>query len=145
MSFVKKTKEFFGLEEPFEGGMVQEDAYYEDRPRYEGNLAYGREPSYRSYEDYSQPSYSTAIVPAIIRSYSDATGIGEPFRDGDAVVFDLSSLSREDSKRIVDFAAGLCFALRGKMKKLDTAVFALVPEKATDVTTADLERAARIR
>ena len=36
----------------------------------------------------------------------------------------MSLLSREEARRIVDFAAGLCFALRGKMQKIDSVTFA---------------------
>lgn len=56
----------------------------------------------------------------------------------------MSLLSREEARRIVDFAAGLCFALRGKMQKIDSVTFAVVPE-LSNISTSELERAARIR
>lgn len=136
MSIMKKTKEFFGLA-PYE--MDREDAYYDDAPAYEGNVAYA--PRYEE-ESYSRRYQSATVVPVTISSYSDAASIGEPFRDGDAVVFDMADIDHGDARRIVDFAAGLCFALRGTMKKLDNKVFAIIPERA-DFTTAELERAAR--
>lgn len=135
MSFVKKTKEFFGLE-PTELG-YEDDAYYAEEPRYTGAVAYER-----SYEP--ERTYQTAIVPVTVTSYADAVKIGEPFRDGDAVIFDLSNLSNDDAKRLIDFTAGLCFALRGTFKKLDNRVFGLMPENST-VYPADLERALQRR
>lgn len=160
MSIMKKTKEFFGLT-PYEAD--REDAYYDDEPAYEGNLAYApryeEEPSYShryaatpATSATSAPSasrgvasgLSTAIVPVVINGYSDAALIGEPFRDGDAVVFNMGDIEHGDARRIVDFAAGLCFALRGTMQKLDSKVFAIVPERAS-VSTLELERAAGLR
>ncbi|HKM25403.1 MAG TPA: cell division protein SepF, partial [Corynebacterium sp.] len=55
-----------------------------------------------------------------------------------------------DNKRIVDFAAGLCYALRGKMvnvtRNIDTdrTVFAITPEGA-EFSQIELERAAKLR
>lgn len=148
MSMIKKTKEFFGLA-PYE---EHDDTYYADEPRYEGTAAYApnhRESEYR-YEPEPAPvapaprAYHSTIVPVELHSFEDAQNIGAAFRDGDAVVFDMNLLSREESRRIVDFAAGLCFALRGKMKKIDGVTFAVIPEHST-VTTTELERAARLR
>lgn len=150
MSIMKSAKEFFGLA-PVD--MEQDDAYYADDSRYgetRGSVAYAPR---RDYGDYDAGAvapveedapYAATIVPVDLRSYKEATVIGDPFRDGDAVVFDLTRMDRAEAKRIIDFAAGLCFALRGQMKKLDTLVFALVPENAA-VSTAELERAARLR
>lgn len=151
MSMMKKTKEFFGLA-PYE--TEHDDAYYAEEPRYEGSAAYApeyREPEY-GYAPPAAPAvpaptprnYESTIVPVELNSFEDAQVIGAAFRDGDAVVFDMNLLSREESRRIVDFAAGLCFALRGKMKKLDGVTFAVIPEMSS-VSTPELERAARIR
>lgn len=141
MSIMKSAKEFFGLT-PVD--MEQDDAYYADDARYgetEGSAAYAPR---RVYQEPEPQQYAATIVPVDLRSYTEATLIGDPFRDGDAVVFDLNRMDRGEAKRIIDFAAGLCFALRGKMKKLDPMVFAVVPENAS-VSTIDLERAARLR
>ncbi|MFP7364469.1 cell division protein SepF [Corynebacterium callunae] len=150
MSMLKKTKEFFGLA-PYETD--HDDAYYADEPRYEAAPAYAPEYRDREYGYTPEPvapaapaprSYQSTIVPVELNSFEDAQIIGASFRDGDAVVFDMSLLSRDESRRIVDFAAGLCFALRGQMKKIDNLTFAVIPELST-VTTAELERAARLR
>ncbi|MGD7003234.1 cell division protein SepF [Corynebacterium halotolerans] len=143
MSIMKSAKEFFGLA-PVD--MEQDDAYYADDARYgetQGAVAYAPRRDYADYQPEPEP-YAATIVPVDLRSYTEATLIGEPFRDGDAVVFDLTRMDNTEAKRIIDFAAGLCFALRGQMKKLDKLVFAVVPENAA-VATIDLERAARLR
>ncbi|QGU01727.1 Cell division protein SepF [Corynebacterium kalinowskii] len=138
MSGVQKFKEFFGLA-PFEG---EDEAYYSDERRYDAAPAYSAEATARAYEPAPR-AYEPTIVPVVISAYSEATQIGDPFRDGDAVVFDIDRMPTDDARRIVDFAAGLCFALRGRMEKLDTRVFAIVPENA-DITGYELKRAARL-
>ena len=60
--------------------------------------------------------------------YSEARTIGERYRDGSPVIMDLVDMSNDDAKRLVDFAAGLAFALRGSFDKVATKVFLLSPE-----------------
>ena len=98
---------------------------------------------------YTPRDYSAAIISVRPRDYNDAKEIGEPFRDGDAVVMDLSGVDKPTAMRLIDFAAGLCFAARGKMHKLsrtgdDHLDFAIVPENAR-TTVSELERAANLR
>ena len=47
------------------------------------------------------------------RTYNEARMIGENFRDGVPVIMNLSEMDDADAKRLVDFAAGLVFAVRG--------------------------------
>ena len=167
MSFFDSAKDFFGLG-PVDN--AEDDAYYDD-PQYSsnaaGSTAYDRadradrverasrmdRPAARDFgRDAVRPSYRSTphIVSAAPRNYNDAKEIGEPFRDGDAVVMDLTDLDTADAKRIVDFAAGLCFALRGSMHNLSRGVdtrkrlFAIVPENAK-LEKDDLKRAAGLR
>jgi cell division inhibitor SepF len=60
-------------------------------------------------------------------SFRDARGIGELFRDGVPVIVNLSSMEPSDAKRVVDFAAGLTFGLRGSIERVATRVFLLTP------------------
>jgi cell division inhibitor SepF len=71
------------------------------------------------------------------KDYSEARTIGERFRDGTPVIMDLVSMDNADAKRIVDFAAGLAFALRGSFDKVATKVFLLSP---ADVDVSPEER-----
>ncbi|HZG89636.1 MAG TPA: cell division protein SepF [Pseudonocardia sp.] len=61
------------------------------------------------------------------RSYKEARTIGERYRDGVPVIMNLSELDVADAKRLVDFAAGLAFALRGSIDKVTNRVFLLTP------------------
>ena len=75
------------------------------------------------------------------RDYSEARTIGERFRDGTPVIMDLVDMSNADAKRLVDFAAGLAFALRGSFDKVATKVFLLSPADV-DVSPDDRRRIA---
>ena len=61
------------------------------------------------------------------RSYNDARRIGEDYRDGVPVIMNLSELDDQDAKRIIDFAAGLVFGLRGSIERITNKVFLLSP------------------
>jgi cell division inhibitor SepF len=70
------------------------------------------------------PVRITTLQPA---SYKEARTIGEHYRDGQPVIMNLTELDAADAKRLVDFAAGLAFALRGSIDKVTSRVFLLTP------------------
>lgn len=74
-------------------------------------------------------------------SYVEARAIGEAYRDGTPVIINLTEMNNADAKRLVDFAAGLAFALRGSMDKVTTKVFLLSPPDV-EVTAEDRRRIA---
>ncbi len=155
MSLIGSAKEFFGFG-PYND---VEDTYYDD-DQYYREFAVGESVErgfsgaehrggYADQYVREPRSFAPEIVSTTPRSYNDAKEIGEPFRAGDAVVMDLTELDLADAKRVVDFAAGLCFALRGSMLNLARTsgsrrrVFAIVPEHAR-ITAEELGRAARL-
>jgi len=73
------------------------------------------------------------------RSYNDARRIGEEFRSGNPVIMNLTELDDTDAKRIVDFAAGLVFGLRGSIERVTNKVFMLSPANVS--VNADEARA----
>src|SRR5215470_14906279 len=90
------------------------------------------------FEEGSPLSKITTLRP---KDYSEARTIGERFRDGTPVIMDLVSMDNADAKRLVDFAAGLAFALRGSFDKVATKVFLLSPADI-DVTAEQRRRIA---
>ena len=60
-------------------------------------------------------------------SYNEARSIGENYRDGIPVIMNLSDMERGEDKRLVDFAAGLIFGLRGNIERISSQVFLLCP------------------
>jgi len=61
------------------------------------------------------------------RAYNDARRIGEEYREGVPVIINLTGMDDNDAKRIVDFAAGLVFGLRGSIERITNKVFLLSP------------------
>jgi cell division inhibitor SepF len=90
------------------------------------------------FEEGSPLSKITTLRP---KDYSEARTIGERFRDGTPVIMDLVTMDNADAKRLVDFAAGLAFALRGSFDKVATKVFLLSPADV-DVSPDDRRRIA---
>jgi cell division inhibitor SepF len=90
------------------------------------------------FEAGSPMSKITTLRP---KDYGEARTIGERFRDGTPVIMDLVSMDNADAKRLVDFAAGLAFALRGSFDKVATKVFLLSPADV-DVTAEERRRIA---
>jgi cell division inhibitor SepF len=74
-------------------------------------------------------------------SFTDARTIGEHYRDGTPVIMNLTELDDSDARRLVDFAAGLVFALRGSMDKVTNKVFLISPPNL-DPTAEDKRRIA---
>lgn len=73
------------------------------------------------------------------RTYNEARVIGENFRDGIPVIMNLSEMSDEDAKRLVDFAAGLVFSVRGSIERVTNKVFLLSPPDVA-IAAEDRER-----
>ena len=69
-------------------------------------------------------------------TYNEARTIGEHFRDGVPVIMNLTEMAEADAKRLVDFAAGLAFGLRGSMDRVTNRVFLLSPANV-QVTAED--------
>jgi cell division inhibitor SepF len=74
------------------------------------------------------------------RSYSEARVIGERYREGNTVLMNLSDMSDEERKRIVDFASGLVFGHHGTIERVTPAVFLLSPANVT--ISADVKSSA---
>ncbi len=90
------------------------------------------------FEEGSPLNKITTLRP---KDYGEARTIGERFRDGTPVIIDLVTMDNADAKRLVDFAAGLAFALRGSFDKVATKVFLLSPADI-DVTAEERRRIA---
>jgi cell division inhibitor SepF len=83
-----------------------------------------------------EPYRITTLHP---RTYNEARVIGERFRDGMPVIMNLTEMDDADAKRLVDFAAGLSFGLRGSIERVTAKVFLLSPRNV-DVTAEDKAR-----
>ena len=61
------------------------------------------------------------------RSFNDAQQIADRFKLGVPVIVNLQNADQELSKRLVDFASGLTYALNGSMQRVADRVFLLTP------------------
>lgn len=61
------------------------------------------------------------------KSFNDAQQIADRFKDGVPVVINLQTSDTDLSKRLIDFASGLTYALDGGMQRIADKVFMLTP------------------
>lgn len=107
------------------------------QPRTNGALAMEAAPQPRRAPMFDEGGPLSKITTLRPRDYSEARTIGERFREGNPVIMDLVEMSNADAKRLVDFAAGLAFALHGSFDKVAAKVFLLSP---SDVDVSAEER-----
>jgi cell division inhibitor SepF len=64
------------------------------------------------------------VVP---KSFNDAQQIADQFKDAVPVILNLQGTDTDLSKRLIDFASGLTYALDGGMQRIADKVFLLTP------------------
>jgi cell division inhibitor SepF len=64
------------------------------------------------------------VVP---KSFNDAQQIADQFKDDVPVILNLQGTDTDLSKRLIDFASGLTYALDGGMQRIADKVFLLTP------------------
>ena len=103
-----------------------------EEPMTHGALAVAARPDSRREQESA-----AAIRPVTVKltGFSEARVIGEKFREGKPVILDMTEMDDAGARRLVDFAAGLAFALRGSIDKVTTKVFMLLPP---DTDVADI-------
>jgi cell division inhibitor SepF len=129
-----------------ESAGLEEAVAAEARPRARGNGEAGGD--YAGYqatewrpEHASQTTDLARITTLHPRTYNEARTIGEHFREGTPVIMNLTEMVDSDAKRLVDFAAGLIFGLRGSLERVTNKVFLLSPANV-EVTAEDKARIA---
>jgi cell division inhibitor SepF len=92
--------------------------------------------------DVSEPEDTSYRITTLHpTNYNEARMIGEQFRNHIPVILNLTEMDEADAKRLVDFAAGLTFGLRGSIERVTNRVFLLSPANVT-VTAEDKARIA---
>jgi cell division inhibitor SepF len=140
-------------------GLVEDDRRYQDRyDSYEEYEEYDEQPDEgdtsvvredyggfptgdRRSEQPSQQADLARITTLHPRTYNEARTIGEHFREGTPVIMNLTEMVDSDARRLVDFAAGLIFGLRGSIDRVTNKVFLLSPANV-EVTAEDKARIA---
>jgi len=98
-----------------------------DTRSYSSNTAVAREVVFDNEVEPMGAGDAYRITTLHPRSYNDARRIGEEFRENVPVIMNLTEMDDTDAKRIVDFAAGLVFGLRGTIERVTNKVFLLSP------------------
>ncbi|MEU7699380.1 MULTISPECIES: cell division protein SepF [unclassified Streptomyces] len=129
MGSVRKASAWLGLVED------NDERYYDDEyaDGAEGGDAWVTDPRVRVATDTAEDR-GRRIATVSPDGFRDARGIGELFRDGVPVIVNLTAMESNDAKRVVDFAAGLAFGLRGSIERVATRVFLLTPADTQIVT-----------
>jgi cell division inhibitor SepF len=144
-----RTLIYFGIAEEEdwdEDGFVTEEELertYSDRPNVRRLAPRRRQEQFDDWTDPGeQPAAATPMRPrlraadgpgsvrmhlVIPRSFNDAQQIADRFKQDIPVILNLQSSDQELSKRLIDFASGLTYALDGGMQRVADKVFLLTP------------------
>jgi cell division inhibitor SepF len=125
MGSVRKASAWLGLVDDNNNDERYYDGYDDDEAEGPGE-AWVTDPRVRVAAESAQEE-GRRIGTVTPDSFRDARGIGELFRSGVPVIVNLTSMEPGDAKRVVDFAAGLTFGLRGSIERVATRVFLLTP------------------
>ncbi len=102
----------------------------DDRPAPVASISERRRPA-QPVPTQSRVAELSRITTLHPRNYNEARTIGEHFREGIPVIMNLSEMDDSDAKRLVDFSAGLVFAVRGSIERVTNKVFLLSPPNVT--------------
>ncbi|CAB4908087.1 unannotated protein [freshwater metagenome] len=73
------------------------------------------------------PAGDVRVHLVLPKSFNDAQQIADRFKDGIPVVINLQTSDTDLSKRLIDFASGLTYAMDGGMQRIADKVFMLTP------------------
>ena len=84
-------------------------------------------------------SSATAVRPIVVSpaTFDEAQEVGDHFKNRQPVIVNLQDAGSDLRRRLVDFAAGLCYALDGQVERVTPGVYLLTP---SDVRVALEER-----
>ena len=105
-------------------------------PRYETRDNLALTPQAAVHQRAAEEEQRYQITTLHPTTYREARTIGEHFRDGVPVIINLTEMDEGDARRLVDFAAGLAFGLRGTIERVTNRVFLLSPANV-QVTAED--------
>ncbi|MBC2866596.1 cell division protein SepF [Streptomyces mexicanus] len=132
MGSVRKASAWLGLVDDNEDERYYDDDYAEEA---ESADAWVTDPRVKVAADSAEDK-GRRIGTVTPDSFRDARAIGELFREGVPVIMNLTAMEPADAKRVVDFAAGLVFGLRGSIDRVSTRVFLLSPAD-TEIVSGD--------
>jgi cell division inhibitor SepF len=124
-----------GSGSPFESGAGAGAVKRVDR-----SMEFDRRSSEASHLRSVAPPASSAQVKMHIvepKSFAEAQGIADKFKQGTPVILNLVMTKPDLSKRLIDFSSGLTYGLDGGLQKVSDKVFMLTPH---NVQVSDSDR-----
>jgi cell division inhibitor SepF len=97
-----------------------DDIFADESPR-----SGGRTRVLRPVDNGGRDSVQVHLV--IPTSFNDAQQVADQFKDAVPVILNLQGIDTELTKRLIDFASGLTYALDGGMQRIADKVFLLTP------------------
>ena len=127
------------------GEFLEERATVESQPLYSKESSLG-ESSIRPLTPESSGTVRT-IQPAVAskpyavapKSFQDAQEMADRFLADQPVIINLQGVDAELSRRIIDFASGICYGRGGSMEKVASQVYLLTPHDV-EVSVDDRRR-----
>lgn len=115
-----------------------DDIFADDAPPRRGGRGGGGAVPLRSVDSNGRGGDVTVHL-VIPKSFNDAQQIADQFKDQVPVIINLQGTDTELSKRLIDFASGLTYALEGGMQRIADKVFLLTPRNV-DVSAEERAR-----
>jgi cell division inhibitor SepF len=104
-----------------------DDIFADDSPPRRGGGRSGAATTLRPVGGNGRAGGDVTVHLVIPKSFNDAQQIADQFKDSVPVIINLQGTDTELSKRLIDFASGLTYALEGGMQRIADKVFLLTP------------------
>jgi cell division inhibitor SepF len=115
------------------------DLFGSDSPSGRASYGGGGNPAHlRAVPDRSAPTRVSVVDP---QSFNDAQALADRFKRQQPVILNLQNVDGELSRRMVDFCAGLTYALDGQIQTVANRVFLLTPRNV-EVSAEERKRLA---
>ena len=99
-----------------------DDIFSDDEP-----ITASRTRVLRPVEDGNNGDSDVQVHLVIPRNFNDAQQVADQYKRAVPVILNLQTTDHELSKRLIDFASGLTYALDGGMQRIAEKVFLLTP------------------
>ena len=104
-----------------------DDIFADDSPPRRGGGGRSGTTTLRPVAGNGSAGRDVTVHLVIPKSFNDAQQIADQFKDSVPVIINLQGTDTELSKRLIDFASGLTYALEGGMQRIADKVFLLTP------------------
>ncbi len=115
------------FEEDYDEMYVMPDDIRMDIEEVDDNVASMDSPSRKEPEIQPVSADKVSLKLLQPKSHTEATKIADKLKEGCIVLLDISNLSRDQARRLVDFLAGVAYVLGGEMIKTNKSTIVVSP------------------